>query len=206
MKIRKITNHIVEVNFPTQRLLTETFLRFQESYESPNPKFRNSVFTLGQFIDWYSQENGGFTYYTDWEGMNIPSYVLTPFIKGLFDPLSPLEEQFVNLFKSRTDKFYVIGTFGENHESLDHEWAHALYYTDVDYRGKVNQILKDYNLSDLKAWLIKRGYCNEVLDDECHAYIIADGDWLEEEEGIVTPTGAFARLVDLFNATRGTES
>ncbi|MEK7106247.1 MAG: ABC transporter ATP-binding protein, partial [Patescibacteria group bacterium] len=65
------------VEAPTQYALASTFLRFQEHYESP--KFRGQFFSLEEFMDWYAEEYGNFTYYKDWTGFNIPSYILKSF-------------------------------------------------------------------------------------------------------------------------------
>lgn len=182
MNIKKITNNIILIDFKTQKDLTQTFLRFQEYYESP--KFKNKIFTIGQFKNWYAQEYGAFTYDSDWAGMNIPSYVLEPFYKGLFDPLTKKEKKFLNLFKERTDNFYIIGTYNKGKDTLDHEVCHGLFYTIPKYKNEVLKELKKYNLNDLKKWLLKIGYCKEVIDDECHAYISSDWKWLKKNNNI----------------------
>ena len=181
MDIKKITNNIICVSFNSQFELCDHFLRFQEHYESP--KFRNQVFTIGQFRDWYARQYGAFTYHEDWNGMNIPSYVFDAFKSGLFDPLTKKESKLLNLFKDRTDTYYVLGINSTDEEqALDHEICHGLFYTNQDYKEEVLEALKPYDLANLKDWLIEIGYCEEVLDDECHAYISADYDWLVEEK------------------------
>lgn len=187
MEINKITQQIIQVICEDQLALTSLFLRFQEHYESP--KFRGKIFTLGQFRDWYARENGGFTYHTDWNGFNIPSYVLEPFIKGLFDPLTDEERQFLDLFKDRTDKYYIIGTHEDASGTLDHEVCHGLYYINSEYQKEVDQVLFEMGdlLIPLKQWLLKSGYAVEVLEDECHAYVSADWKWLKEKHSIEIP-------------------
>ena len=48
------------------------FCRVQEYYESPNFKFRNKIFSIWDYIEWYSREYNGFTYPFDWSGYNFP--------------------------------------------------------------------------------------------------------------------------------------
>jgi len=98
-----LTDRIHLLIFPTQRDVTLTLLRFQEHYESP--KFRGKIFSLEEFKRWYVANSpngiktGEFTYYTDWNGFNIPSYVLQPFRDGKFNPLSEQERKFLDIFK-----------------------------------------------------------------------------------------------------------
>lgn len=198
MKIEKITDQIIHVIMPTQRELAEMFLRFQEHYESPNNDFRNNIFTLGQYRQWYSKENGAFTYYEDWNGFNIPSRVFEPFTKGLFDPLTPAETKLVEAFGSRTDKFYVIGTHKEDEtQAMEHEICHGLFYLKDDYRKQVLKELAKHITYDhqLIKWLGNNGYTSEVFYDECNAYIVADREWLKDEHSIEVPNELHSALV-----------
>jgi len=165
---------IYHLNFPTQHLLTSTFLRFQEYYESP--RFRGKVFTLEEFMDWYAQaqgKKGNFTYFTDWSGFNIPSKVFAPFRAGKFDPLTTKEAALVELFRGVPEPFYVIGTFGKNGDpaTLHHEIAHGLYTTQPGYRARVDAILKTADLRPLFERLRKMGYDDSVVPDEAQAYL-----------------------------------
>ena len=152
-------------------LFRSTFMRFQEYYESPNPNFRGKTFTRGEYLSWYSKERGYNSYSSDWSGYNFPSYVLTPFKCGQFDPLTDKELEFLNFFKYRHDNFYIIGA---NDDSvIRHELSHALYYTNSNYYREINAILDSYHeeLDNLNDHLITMGYCVEVLYDEIQAYI-----------------------------------
>ena len=71
---------IYHVSFPNQYLLAATFLRFQEHYESP--KFRGRIFDWEEFMDWYAEQKGKFSYLQDWSGFNLPSPVFEPFRSG----------------------------------------------------------------------------------------------------------------------------
>ena len=97
MKLEELIENIYHVSFPTRKEAASTFLRFQEHYESP--QFRGKIFSLDEFKEWYTANSekgkakGKFTYYDDWGGFNIPSYILEPFYKGLFNPLSEKESK-----------------------------------------------------------------------------------------------------------------
>ena len=65
----RLADGIFLVRFDTQYALASTFLRIQEHYESN--RFRNRVFSLEQYMDWYAAEFGAFTYFEDWSGFNV---------------------------------------------------------------------------------------------------------------------------------------
>lgn len=198
LKIMSITDKIVMLNMETQKEISQLLIRFQEYYESPIPEIKGKIFTLGYlkslYHESYRTERASFTYHDgnlfegDWTGFNFPSWVLEPFVKGLFDPLSPGEQDVVDLFGCRQDDFYIIGTFGENH-AVEHEICHGLFYTEPKYKEKALTILGQYNNSGeftydaFKEMLRDMGYCEEVLEDETQAYICADYDWLLTENG-----------------------
>ncbi len=176
MKIKKlqITGKIFLLVFENQFDITSTFLRFQEFYESP--KFRGKVFTLEEFKKWYTSLKGTFSYYTDWNGFNIPAHILQPFYNGDFNPLSEKEKKLLELFKKEKGKFYIIGVhrnIKDISKLLNHEVAHGLFYTDEKYHKKVLEIISKFDVEDIKNELrSKGGYSEEVLVDEVHAYVL----------------------------------
>ncbi len=186
--IELVTHDILHVRFKTQRKLTSTFLRFQEYYESPT--FQNKVFSLSEFKKWYTKNSplgkttGKFTYYTDWFGFNVPSYVFTPFFEGKFNPLTINEKKLLQALQSRKgEKFYVIGTFGSAPDTLEHEIAHGLFYTNPIYKKKVLAIIDSIPLAAKKPLIayFKRseGYHDSVIIDEIHAYLLSEVEFLE---------------------------
>jgi hypothetical protein len=198
MKVINITNKICLVNTTDSVSLGSVFLRFQEYYESP--EWRGKIFTIGQFRAWYSEKYGHNSYEKDWSGFNIPSYVLKPFIQGLFDPLTPLEQQFLELFRYRTDDFYIIGASSEDTSTLDHEICHGLYYTCEPYRKAVQSTLKtnSKHLKPVYEFVSGMMYDKSVWDDEVHAYICANPDFLTNEN-ISFPKAAHKQLLNIKN-------
>ncbi len=201
MKIEKstIAENIYLLRFEDQTDLASTFLRFQEHYESP--EFRGKFFTLDEYKKWYADTRGGFTYYTDWTGFNIPSHILTPFLEGKFDPLSAEEKIFLEHFRDTAHPFYIIGLSRELdsdkvQNTLSHETAHGFYYTKPEYRKMVDEVLQKYDLSKIKEWLSSLGgYHESVLDDESHAYTLFGYEKIIEK----IPEGMKAELDAIFN-------
>ena len=206
MKLYKISNKIYHVQFNSQSNLSLTFLRFQEYYESP--KFKGKIFSLDKFKDWYiknSSKNKNIekiNYYKDWEAFNIPSYILKPFYKGKFNPLSQEEEKLLELLKNiKEKKFYVIGTLKKrNKKDIKHEIAHGLFYTNNKYRRNVKKILKKIDKEEKNKiinLLIKiEGYSKKVLEDELHAYILADLAWLRRNRMKITKLKNIHQMLD----------
>jgi hypothetical protein len=176
LKAQKQPYNSVWISADSQQELGETFIRFQEYYESPNKKFRNQTFTLGAVKQWYSIQYGADLYSDLWVGFNFPSYVLDPFKKGLFDPLTDLEKQLIDLLKYRNDKFYIIGA--QNKSVLRHELAHTLYDSSEKYRTLINNYIKKHNkkFNKVFTYLFKKGYCKTVIKDEIQAYITDNDD------------------------------
>ena len=169
------------MRFDTQYALASTFLRFQEYYESS--RFRGRVFSLEEYMDWYAARFGGFTYYEDWSGFNVPSTSFQPFHAGKFDPLSRKEERLLRLFRRERKPFYVIGVANDgSHKDILHELAHALYFTNIDYRKAVQEEMRGYNTSTMKRRLARMGYARPVLHDEVHAYLATPVGKLDASE------------------------
>lgn len=169
------------VLFKTQYRLAATFMRFQEHYESP--KFRDKVFSAEEYMDWYAEENGKFSYFEDWPGFNIPSKVLQPFYDGWFDPLTRKEKALLDLFKKMRGRFYVIGAAEWSKdfaELLRHEFVHGLFYTAARYRRDVRDCLQSRDISDFDKALVdmKTGYHPSVFLDEINAYVLTTPDGL----------------------------
>jgi hypothetical protein len=171
MTARRLADGIFLLRFDSQYTLASTFLRFQEHYESS--RFRNRVFTLEEYMDWYAKRFGAFTYYEDWSGFNVPSSALTAFYEGKFDPLSLKEARFLRLFRRLRRPFYVIGVASEI--ELTHELAHALFSTRPAYRAAVLRAMRGHDTSALRRQLTALGYHQGVLTDEVHAYLVDGG-------------------------------
>ena len=183
---RKIADRIHLLIFDNNFDLASTFLRFQEYYESP--EFKGKIFTLEEYKEWYirnskkGRETGEFTYYSDWGGFNIPSYVLDSFYEGKFNPLSEKEKLLLEQFKEKSHPFYILGVNRKKpnvEEYIEHEANHGLFYIDENYKNKVLETLEKFNISEIEQELLSNGYNKNSLKDEVHSHII-DKEWIFE--------------------------
>jgi hypothetical protein len=166
----RLAEGIFLLRFETQYELAATFLRVQEHYESS--RFSGRLFSLEQFMDWYASAFGKFTYFEDWTGFNVPSTALEPFYAGRFDPLLQKETRLLRLFERERRPYYVIGVTSDcSRRDLTHEIAHALYFTDPEYRKDVQAAMKGCDVSVLASRLRAMGYNRRVIRDEVHAYL-----------------------------------
>lgn len=192
MIINAITNKIICLQFDDHNDLVNTFLRPTEYHESP--RWRNKIFTLGQYRRWFCREYGSWCYAEMWSGFNVPDYALKPFINGLFDPLTPEEQKLIDLVRYRYDKFYVIGVSDRDKDGdvKKHEICHGLYYTDPEYKNSVEQVFNTHQdslwLCELELALSKRGYADHVLRDEIHVHTMIDHQWVMRQLNIIIPS------------------
>lgn len=185
MRLQKLSDSVFLVNAKSSRDLAKLFVRIQENYESP--KFRDKVFTLSEFKAWYKASRGKkrFTYYSDWGGFNVPGHIINRFRDGSFGRLSKGEKWLCSKLNAvpLTEKYYVIGANVKNASVMKHELAHALYYTNMWYRQKVSWAMseKHESLAKVREFLRKLGYGENVIEDECHAWILADHQYLKTQ-------------------------
>lgn len=176
IKLKKQPYNSIWVSADTQKELGETFIRFQEYYESDNPEFRNQIFTLGSVKNYYSIQYGADLYSDTWVGFNFPSSVLIPFKQGLFDPLTDKEINLLDALKYRNDNYYIIGA--QNKSTLRHELCHAMYGHSIKYKTEIDKFISK-NQSKFKKigkYILDKGYTKDVLNDELQAYITDNDD------------------------------
>jgi hypothetical protein len=176
LKLKKEPYNSVWISADSQKELGETFIRFQEYYESPSKKYRNKIFTLGDIKNYYSLQYGADLYTDLWIGFNFPSSVLIPFKQGLFDPLTSTEKELLGSLKYRHDNFYIIGA--QNNSTLRHELSHALYGFNAKYKDEIDSLIKKYHkdFAKVSKYILKKGYDKSVLNDELQAYITDNDD------------------------------
>ena len=178
-----IKNNIIHIRFENQYELTSTMVRMQEFYESPFPEINGKYFTLDKFMDVYVEhsKDNEFTYFTDWEGFNLPGKVVNKFLRMYLFRLREKESIIFSKIPLSMllgfKKFYLIATFDD--DCLVHETAHALYDLNLDYRDDMLSLIHQLSEKKRNSWykkLEKQGYCKEVFNDEIQAYSIDKGD------------------------------
>lgn len=203
-KLIEVKPRIFFLDFKNQYDCNMTFLRYQEYYESPNPKFRGKPFDLLAFMEWYSQKygKGAFTYGVDWAGFNIPGQVIRDiWDNGILDRnIYDYEMKFVydRCRQQYPDgKFYVIGAVGQEF-AMRHEIAHGFFYTQPKYKKEMTKLVKALKpkfRSAIYKELKRIGYASKVYVDECQAYLATGFT----ENFAITLKGENTPFVKLYN-------
>lgn len=177
--MQKAPIYIIESR--SRQVLADSFLRFQEYYESP--QFKGRVFSIDEFIHWYAGIHGSFTYAKDWYGFNIPSKVLEPFRSGEFNPLTANERKILEICKKEEGNFYIIGVTPNAEyfaETVRHEFVHGAFYCNSKYREAVVKLLKESKIFNIEKGLSKMEYHKDVFADEANAYVLVEPETLSQ--------------------------
>jgi hypothetical protein len=187
--LERVRDRIYLLSFKDQYNMCMHFLRLQEFYESPNPKFRGKVFDIFEFMEWYSKEygKGSFTYPKDWGGFNVPSEVFdeldilwsdiqtkTIYDYEMYQVYRDITLDIINAGKSYEVDFYLIGILDKDAATFDHEMAHALFYIEPEYKKAMNKLLKNLDkklYEKITKYLTSIGYSSTVFHDEAQAYL-----------------------------------
>lgn len=181
--LKKLADRIYLLRFETRYDLAMTFMRYQEFYESPNSRFRGKPFTIASFTKWYTHEygDGKFTYVEDWAGFNFPVAIIDAvWDTGIEDPSH--YDHFMRSVAayvkddSQNDGCYLIGSSVEGPCVVTHEVAHALYFTDPEYKKRAETLIQNFLPSvvfePIADVLRDSCYTETVLLDEIQAYCV----------------------------------
>jgi len=183
MRSKLIGSQILFVECETTKELVLSFFRTQECYESPHKKLRGHAFSIEEFLEVLVQDDGTFTYFTDWAGFNFPGDVYKKWIANIV----PTKREIL-VFREIQEKvdynrpFYVIAALKNDSATLDHELCHALFFLDKDYRKKVLKLIEELPekvRQKAKKTLLSRGYDSSVVPDEIAAY------FQDKEESVI---------------------
>lgn len=196
---------MIMLEFPTRKELSMTMGRAQEYYESGNPKLRNKLFTLEQFLDAFTDDDGEVSYFNSWSGFNIPGHSLNMFFAN-FD-LTSREEALRDLIAKNTpgNRFYVIAARKDDALTMEHEIAHAMFYLDEEYRKAAAKLVKQMDpvlRKKLEIVFKEWGYAREVYVDELNAYMATSPkDYMRRKfglSGIVKKMKPFTELFETY--------
>jgi len=177
-RIKEVKPNIFAVIIKDRYDRAMLFCRFQEYYESPNPKFRGKNFSIWDYMKWYNDKyKNGFSYGADWSGFNIPWKVINECICKLnkFEtPYDHIMNEISHEISKKSTNGYLIACKNTKGDTFKHEVCHGLYYTDGEYRKRVDSITKQlpkehYNI--FKKNLMEMGYATKVINDEIQAYL-----------------------------------
>lgn len=218
-KIKQIKPQIFLFEFTNQYNMNMHFLRYQEFYESPNPKFRNKSFTIFDFMEWQAKTEGkgNFTYITAWSGFNIPSDVMSKCLNFIYDSNLAYQNPDYNKYDqnmkaayekcaklSKQNNFYIIGCLKGNERTLQHEIAHGLFYLNSEYKKEATKLVKALPKrirTSMQKMLAKNGYTKQVFIDEINAYFSTDtkGDLINRGIKANNKDDAFKELFKKYN-------
>jgi hypothetical protein len=179
--LKEIKPNIFAVIVPDNYERAMLFCRVQEFYESPKKKFKNNKFSIWDFFQWYSKKwgDGCFSYPKDYVGYNLPLIVAKKCYE-VNKPETPYDLEMIkiiNLLFENGKKKYLIGVDEIKSSIFDHELAHGLYYTNINYTNNMNEIIKKISKSNIKKLrknLKELGYCSGVFKDEVQAYMTTE--------------------------------
>ena len=177
--LKEVRPNVFAVIVPNDYDRAMLFCRVQEFYESDSNLFKDQDFSIWEYMRWYSAKNiGVFTYPKDWTGFNIPFKVALNCMVGNkeLSPYDKVMEDIIDeiLLTDNPVNAYIIGTKTDKGLTFRHEMAHALYYTNKDYKYIADKListipLKYYNIMVIN--LLNLGYDKSVIDDEIQAYM-----------------------------------
>jgi hypothetical protein len=186
-KLKEVKPNIFLLEFSNDYDMCMFFLRYQEFYESPSPKYRGKSFKILDFMRWYSFKfgHGAFTYPIDWSGFNFPDYVVQDAHDlGIID-FNDYDRQMWEVYQScknkTKDKFYIIGVVKGN-GALSHEIAHGFFYLNSQYKKEMTKLVKALApevRNAMNKYLLKVGYTPQVFIDETQANLATSEDFTE---------------------------
>lgn len=179
IELYQMADKIFAVKIKDDILRTYLFMRYAEFYESPNEEMRDIEIEIDKYIKWYKEytKQELFTYSNDWAGFNIPSYSILKCLSKINDPneYDSIMNSIVDTIKEKVgDNFYLLGVDDVDSVLLEHEMAHGLYYTSIDYKNKMDSITKSLPkeiFNELKDIILSVGYTDFVINDEIQAYV-----------------------------------
>lgn len=180
LTIRKEADRVYSLAFDNRKDLCLCFLRYQEYYESDNPRFQYQAFTWADYVTWYSKTRGSFSYSEDWMGFNFPADVIGKVKElGIPDPnhYDDLMSGVLGLITNDAEHkdVYLIGYQKGSAPTLDHEMAHAAFYLDGSYRDEVNDLLlqlPDSVRDRISSAIQELGYASSSVVDEIQAFAL----------------------------------
>lgn len=178
--------YCVEVDDDYDRAML--FCRYQEFYESPYKKFRGKAFSWMEYMRFYKTawKKRVFTYPDDWAGYNIPGNIVekandvfykeTEYDVIMNDIYFYCAINAQNKNNGTRHDWYLIGASSKDKGTINHEIAHALYFTNKEYKKVVTSLIKKIkpvHYEKLRKKLVKMGYVDDkkIIDDEIQAFM-----------------------------------
>lgn len=165
------------------KLRSRVFLRYQEFYESDSDTFRGKGFKWRDYIEFYKQKTKKdyFSYHEDFAGYNIPCDSIESCMKiipdlNIYDMIMFSVVDTIREIVG-SDNYYLIGidqNDGEDEDLIHHEFAHALWFSNPEYKQKMESTISEMPIKTKDSIYNKiksMGYGENVIDDELQAYL-----------------------------------
>lgn len=174
--------HIWAIKAESSHTRAMIFLRAQEYYESAFEEIIGKQFKFSNYMDIYKQAYGKqeFTYGSDWSGFNVPSNVLEDCMFNIpEDEINNYDKIMLSIIKTIKEvegdsKYYLLGVDELANHLLEHEFAHAMWFTLPEYKeamSKMNNECDKVVKDSMFKCITEYGYADHVLPDELQAYM-----------------------------------
>ena len=175
-------DHIWAIKSPDSNTRALMFMRPQEFYESSFEEIIGKQFKVSDFVNIYKQHYGKqqFTYGSDWSGFNIPSNILEECMFNIpEDEINNWDKLMLSTINTIKEiegdhNYYLLGVDELSNRLLEHEFAHAMYFTLPEYKAEMTKMNDecDPTVKDMMCKCITEyGYADHVLPDELQAYM-----------------------------------
>lgn len=182
IELYKCGDHIYAVKILDSHSRAMLFLRPQEFYESMFDDIISKQFKFDDFQKKYKQHYGKkeFTYGADWSGFNIPSTILEECMYNISsDDVNTYDKIMLSIIERIKEeegdsKYYLLGVDELSNDLLEHEFAHAMFYTLSEYKStmlRLNSECDPHIRDSMYKCITDYGYADHVLPDELQAYM-----------------------------------
>jgi hypothetical protein len=201
-------DHIWSVKIEDSHSRAMLFLRPQEFYESAFEEIISKQFKFSRFQDIYKQHYGKqeFTYGSDWSGFNIPSTILEECMFNIDESdINTYDKIMLSIISTIKESeggnnYYLLGVDELANHLLEHEFAHAMWFTLPEYKLEMTQLNNECDKvvkDSMSKCITDYGYADHVLPDELQAYMSTGlaskmkemnipniNEWVEKYKGV----------------------
>jgi len=182
IELYHVGDHIWAVKVTDSHSRAMLFLRAQEFYESIFDEIIKKQFKFSRFSELYQQyyDKQEFTYGADWSGFNIPSTVLEECMLNVpEEEMNTYDKKMISIINTIKEvegdhNYYILGVDELANDLLEHEFAHAMYFTLPEYKSEMDSLTTqcDENVREMMfKCIVDYGYADHVLQDEMQAYM-----------------------------------
>lgn len=172
--------NVLHIAFDSTHNMSASLGRVQEYAEGP--KLHHQIVSWSRLKKYHMSKGNTRTFNDAWLGFNIPGWSFKEFYEKC-NTFKPKERELLEKVLSYNfeGEFYVIADADgsakrESYKAGEHEFAHALWGTNKEYKKEIKEVLDSFSMRDTFLLTIKKMNCYapEVWEDELHAYLTTD--------------------------------